>query len=312
MERSLIIGEGTLPVHCANVLLKHGHVVCAVSSPDAPLQQWAAERDVHHFPTLADFTAFARAEPFDYLFSIVNYRILPGSLLSLPKRLAINYHDSLLPRYAGVRATSWALLNGETTHGVTWHLMAEGIDTGDILKQASVPIGTQDTAYKLNLKCYYTAIAAFSELVGELKSGAVTRTRQDLSLRTYFGLSKRPDNNCLISFNWPAAQIDAFCRALDFESTPNPLGMPKVVIGGRLLVAARTEKTGVVSKDIPGTVRQIVGEGIQVATSTEDIILTSIQTVGGRALPMGELRQYGIAPGINIEAPVLSPVSCPE
>jgi methionyl-tRNA formyltransferase len=312
----LIIGEGTLPVQCANLILNQGDTVAAVSSPDAPLAKWAAGRGIPQFRRLADMTGISLSNcqislPVDCLFSVVNYRVVPARLLALA-RLAINYHDSLLPRYAGIRATSWALINGETTHGITWHVMAEGIDTGDILKQASFPVDARDTAYKLNLKCYYTAIAAFKELLVELKAGTVTRTKQDLSQRTYFSRSKRPDEDCLISFQRPAKRTVCLCRALDFESTPNVIGRPKVIVGGRLLMAPQVELAGVRSGAIPGTIVDIQENCARVATSTEDVIVPVFHTLGGRALPMTELSAYGLRVGVNIEASSLAEVSCAE
>jgi folate-dependent phosphoribosylglycinamide formyltransferase PurN len=59
--------------------------------------------------------------------------VLPPTVLRLARRLAINYHDALLPNYAGGNAVSWALLHGEIGHGVTWHEMTERIDAGGIL-----------------------------------------------------------------------------------------------------------------------------------------------------------------------------------
>ena len=61
--------------------------------------------------------------------------ILPKRVLELPRRCAINYHYAPLPKYAGPYATSWAIMQGERVHGVTWHAMIELVDAGDILKQ---------------------------------------------------------------------------------------------------------------------------------------------------------------------------------
>jgi methionyl-tRNA formyltransferase len=312
MLTCLIVGEGTLPVQCAKALLERDIDVRGVSARDEHLKKWAADQKIPQFGSLKELEAFARAEPFDYLFSIVNYRIVPTSLLALPKALAINYHDSLLPRYAGVRATTWALINGESTHGITWHIMEAGIDTGDILKQPEFPIDCGDTVYKLNLKCYYTAIAAFTELVGELKTGTETRVKQDLSQRTYFAIRKRPANDSLLSFRWPAQRILSFCRGLNFEATPNVIGRPKMIIGGRLLMAPSIELAGIHSTATPGTVTGIHGESVQIATSTDDVIVTSVHTLQGRALSMSELGQYGLAVGVMLEEASLSEVTQPE
>ena len=180
------------------------------------------------------------------------------------------------------------------------------------MNQVSFPIDPEDTAYKLNLMCYYTAIAAFAELAKELREGEVRRTPQDLSQRTYFSMRKRPENDCLISFDWPAKQIDAFCRALDFESTPNVIGQPKIVLGGRLLVVPRVLTTHTTSNAVPGSVVSVVRKTIQVATSTEDILIPLVLTVGGRPVGIGELQDYGLTPGASLKATELSAVTFPE
>ena len=310
MVNSIIIGQGTLPVQCANIFAKSA-VVSAVCSPDSPLREWANTARVPHFSTLTTFAAFAEAEPFDYLFSIVNYKVLPQTLLRLPRRMAINYHDGPLPRYGGVYATTWALMAGETTHGITWHVMTDHIDAGDIVKQVTFLIAPQDTAYKLNLKCYYTAIDAFRTMLPDLISGRVRPEKQDLSQRSYFGYSRRPANDCLLSFAWPAIQIDAFCRALDFENARNPIGTPKVIIGGRLLVCRRIELTNVTSSQAPGTVIESTPM-LQVATSTEDIVIPALETIRGRQVSLEELMDYGLQTGLCIHAPDLSLVTHPD
>ena len=307
MSSALIIGQGTLPVMCATIFARHG-MVSGVCSPDDPLRSWARDANVPHFEKLSGLRALAESQPFDYLFSIANYKVLKADLLRLPASMAINYHDGPLPRYGGVYATTWAIMNGETTHGISWHVMTEQVDGGDLLKQAMFPIGQQDTAYKLNLKCYYNAIAAFAELVPELIAGSFQRTPQDLTQRTYFGLSKRPDNDCLINFDSSAQTIDAFCRSLDFEGTPNPMGVPKAVIGGRLYLVKRIELTGIASAQKPGTVVSL-DPVVRVATRTDDIVLPVIASIRGDGVALWELKDQGLLPGVSIHAESLSAVT---
>ena len=308
---SIFVGQGTLPVLCAGALTNLGEPILAVSSPDEPLKRWAADRGIRHIAKMSDVTAFARVTPIDYLFSIVNYRIVPRELLQIPLRLAINYHDGPLPRYGGVRATTWAIMNGETEHGITWHVMTEQIDGGDILKQHNFPIAAADTAHRLNQKCYYTAFAAFCELAKELMDGTEKRLPQDLSQRTYFGLKKAPANDCLISFAWPAEQIERFARALDFENAPNPIGYPKIIVAGRLLAAVEFNRTNVRSSSVPGTV-QFQDDSLRVATGTEDVLVRRVRTLSGRPVSVEEIRGYGVHPEDNIEAADLSRMLCPE
>ena len=113
-------------------------------------------------------------------------RLLPPELLALPRQLAINFHDGPLPRYAGLNATCWALLNGESEHAVTWHVIEDKADTGDILVQQAFPIAADDTAFTLNARCFAFGTQSFGELCNQLANGTATGRAQDLTRRSYF------------------------------------------------------------------------------------------------------------------------------
>src|SRR4051812_20830997 len=121
--RCLLFGEGTLPVRCGDILRHLGHEIVAVISSDPLVATWAVQGDLPHFEAWPGPDTLRTREPFDYLFSIVNPWILPKDVLDPAPRGAINYHDPLLPRYAGPYATPWALINQEPSHGITWHRM---------------------------------------------------------------------------------------------------------------------------------------------------------------------------------------------
>lgn len=183
----LLIGNGGMAAQCATMLVKHGFDVAGVHG-DQALREWVAERNTAATPFLEAFEHFVQwgeTIEFDYLFSVVNFRVLRPSLFGRAKRLAINYHDGPLPRYAGSDATAWALRNGEREHGITWHVIEKRVDSGDILKQRCFPVAADETLSSLNQKCYLAGMRAFDELLRELKTGRVTRTPQDLSLRTF-------------------------------------------------------------------------------------------------------------------------------
>ena len=124
-----------MPIQCAEILLQRGHKVCGIITPDDSCVCWAQEHNIPHADMKQDLVAFLGSQPFDYLFSIVNNSILPKEVFALPRKASINYHDGPLPRYAGTHATSWALMNRERSHGVSWHRIVEMVDAGDILKQ---------------------------------------------------------------------------------------------------------------------------------------------------------------------------------
>ena len=157
----VIIGEGTLPIRCAEILLQRGHVIRGVVSPDGSVGRWAEENGIPAIGSWDALEFFLSQHPFDYLFSIVNSLVLSRSVLALPQQCVINYHDGPLPCYAGSHATSWALMNREERHGVSWHVASEQVDAGDVLKQRAFEIAAGETALSLNARCYDAALASF-------------------------------------------------------------------------------------------------------------------------------------------------------
>lgn len=189
----LLIGQGKMPVQCAEMLVSAGYDLAGVHSPDEPLRDWTRQQGLPCFiPDFAHFRGWGETIAFDYLFSVINFRLLPLSLLQRAQRLAINYHDSPLPRYAGSHAVEWALYNDEPLHGSTWHVIEEKVDSGDILKQCTFPVAPGETAESLSQKCYLAGMRAFRQLLVELKTGSYTRTPQNLTQRTFYKRSERP------------------------------------------------------------------------------------------------------------------------
>lgn len=70
---------------------------------------------------------------------------IPREVIDIPRLGIVNSHPSLLPRYRGPIPVAWAIRNGDSEFGLTYHLMAEEYDTGPILAQGSAPLGPEDT-----------------------------------------------------------------------------------------------------------------------------------------------------------------------
>src|SRR5260370_12430667 len=96
-----IIGEGTLPVRCAEILLDQGHTIYGIISSDEAVSRWARASAIPHLdPGDQDLDELLSRHPFDYLLSIVNDHVLPDQLLHLRLRPAIIYispHLSAFP-----------------------------------------------------------------------------------------------------------------------------------------------------------------------------------------------------------------------
>ena len=297
---AVFIGQGTLLVRCAEEFLHAGHRVVAVVSTEPLIERWAEAQAVPHLDPEDGLVERLRALDFDYLFSVANMRVVPADVLARPRRGAINFHDALLPRYAGAHATSWAIMAGETVHGVTWHEMLERVDAGRILKQRAVEIAPDETAVSLNAKCYEAGIVSFAELIAELAAGTAAFADPRLDERTYFALHKRPAGAGVLDWQRPAGALSAAARALDFGSSPNPLGRPKIDLGDTVLLVPAVEVLPQPSTALPGTVVRAEGAALVVATATSDVRLPEVQTVEGRALAAVDLAGLGIRAGVRL------------
>ena len=79
------------------------------------------------------------------IFSINYLFVVEEDVINLATLFAINLHGSLLPKYRGRTPHVWAIINGEQETGVTAHLMATGVDEGDIIDQQRIPITNNST-----------------------------------------------------------------------------------------------------------------------------------------------------------------------
>jgi natural product biosynthesis luciferase-like monooxygenase protein len=248
----LLLGEQSLLVQCAELLRARGHLIRCIVSEDRRIAGWAATAQLPCYPR---FEALEQAVPggaFDYLLSITNLRMLPPWLLALPRKGAINFHDGPLPRYAGLNAPVWALVNAEKEHGIAWHEIAAGADTGRILVARQFPIADDETVFGLNAQCYQAGLESFAELIEQLEQEALEPQEQDFSRRSYFGLADRPPNAGALDWSRSATDLARLVRALDFGRYPNPVMLPKIVIGNDLLLVRQ-------ASSVPGDPQARVG-----------------------------------------------------
>jgi methionyl-tRNA formyltransferase len=86
--------------------------------------------------------------------------LIPADAIETPRLGIVNGHPSLLPRYRGPFPIAWAVRNGETEIGLTYHLMDATFDTGNVLAQMAIPLSADDTDESL--------FARFPAYAGEL------------------------------------------------------------------------------------------------------------------------------------------------
>ena len=222
---AIFCGNGSLLIQCADAFQQSGGQLQGVITADAQIAAWAVAQGIAHLGT-PEAPDLAGAS-FDWLFSVANLTILPEALTRRARLGAINFHDGPLPGRAGLNVPVWAILDGASTHAITWHEMMAAVDTGAALKVRAFDIEPGDTAFSLNARCYEAGLDSFRELIAELQAGQ--QVRQPLTgARSWNGRAKRPDALATLDFGHSMAGLDRLMRGLDFGGYANPLAVPKV------------------------------------------------------------------------------------
>ena len=139
-------------------------------------------------------------------------RFLSKPILDLPPMGCVNVHGSLLPAYRGAAPIQWALIHGDAETGITTMLMDEGMDTGAVLLQQTVPIEPEDTALELGARLAQAGGALLVETLTRLAERSVVPREQDHSRATMAPLLTKEDG--VIDWTQSATEIANRIRGL--------------------------------------------------------------------------------------------------
>jgi len=303
--RILLIGQAAFAAQVLDRLLAAGDGVAAVVCPPDrgsavdPVKAAAQQRGipVHQFPSLKGPEARAAFETADADLAVLAYvtQIVPEPLLALPRRTAICFHPSLLPRYRGGSAIPWQLIRGETTTGVTVFWPDAGIDTGPILLQRSAPVQPDDTAGSLYYRTIFPlGVDAVVEACALVRTGSAPRLPQDESRATYDPLLT--DEHAAIDWSEATATVRDLVRGCD----PQP-GAWTMWRGERVRLYGPARVVGD-EGTAPGTVLAIDEDGISVATRNGAVRCARVRDGGEKVAAADAARTLGITPGARFGA----------
>lgn len=224
-------------------------------------------------------------------------QIIPQRVLDVPPFGCLNVHGSLLPRWRGAAPMQYALIAGDTETGVTTMQMDAGLDTGDILLQAPLPLAGIENLGALESSLADLGADLLLRTLAALGSGDCPRLPQDLALVT-LAPSLPPDAGAL-DWTRPALDLHNLVRGV----TPKP-GAYTFWQGKRLKVLATAlgEEAGG-EPGTPGTVNNVGAGGISVNTSKGTILLRDVQPESkGRMAAQAWARGARVIPGQCFEA----------
>ena len=199
---------------------------------------------------------------------------IPKSILDLPKYGCVNVHGSLLPRHRGAAPMQYTLLCGDKVGGVTTMMMAEGLDTGDMLLKASIDIDDGETAGTLTPKLALMGADLLETTLNGIVDGSVTPIPQNEAEATV-ARSLKSDAG-FIDFTKTARETLNIYRG----TTPAP-GAYAVFDGKRLKILAA--EYAEVSAEA-GTVCEVTKKGFAVACSEGGIFITEVQPEGKKPM----------------------------
>ena len=219
--------------------------------------------------------------------------LLPKPILSAPRLGCLNIHASLLPRWRGAAPIQRALMAGDAETGITIMQMDEGLDTGPILLQESLPVTPEDDAGTLHDKLATMGARLILRSVADLASAASAPRAQPVEGMTYAAKLTRDDER--LDWRRPANELARQVRAL----SPRP-GAWFATNGDRVKVLA-AERIGQMLDTEPGLV---VDDRLTVACGNGALRITRLQRAGKAPMSADEfLRGYRLPRGTVLPSP---------
>ncbi len=206
----------------------------------------------------------------DFFVVIAYGKILPESVLNLPKKACINVHASLLPKWRGAAPIQFSLLNGDEETGVCTMLMDKGMDTGDLLLTEKTPIDPGENSGQLAEKLSVLGANLIVKTIKEFDD--ISAVRQDHAKATYTRLLNKEDR----LLDWQQTNHSIHCRFRALSPFP---GVVTSFRGKRLVIKEMEKANGgnTDQEENPGTIVAIDSEGFDIACGEGSVRILACQ-----------------------------------
>ena len=224
-------------------------------------------------------------------------KILPESVLNLPRFGMINVHASLLPRYRGAAPVQRAVIDGMPETGVTIMRMVLALDAGGMFAKVTRPIGSDETSDIVERDLAHLGASLLLDVIDDLAAGRAVEESQDDSLSTY--ASKITKEEGLI--DWTLAAADIHNRVRGLYPWPHAFSY----LNGERLIVMRSHVAPEPTSADPGTIVDVSSGAISVATGHGGrLAIDEVQPEGRRAMKVRDyLAGHPIQPGTRFSAP---------
>ena len=221
--------------------------------------------------------------------------LLPRAVLEIPRYGCLNIHASLLPRWRGASPIQHAILAGDETSGITLMKMAAGLDTGDMIARAEIPIETHWTAADLHDALAPLGARLLREVLTDLPAALAAAEPQDDAHATYAPRLEKSDAE--IDWHKPAERLLREIRAY------YPWPVSYTALEGENLRLWRAEPAPGVDAGEPGLVIAHDSRAVYVGCADAAIAVTELQFPGRRRCSAGEALNARDLTGIRLGGP---------
>jgi len=207
---------------------------------------------------------------------VVAFRMLPVIVWDMPEHGTWNLHGSLLPRYRGAAPINWAVANGDDVTGVTSFKLKHEIDTGAILYQETMPIGSYDTAGDVYGKLMHLGAQVVLKTADTIATGQYELLPQDEA-----AVSKAPKvykETCELSFDQPVVQVYNFVRGM----SPYPAAW--TMVDGKEFKIIRAEISDETATEAPGTLITDNKRYLKFACTDGYLVCTEVKMAGKKQM----------------------------
>ncbi len=282
--------------HLAALLSSEHEVIAVYTQPDrpagrgkkltaSPVKTIALEHDIPVYQPENFKSDEAKQELADLnadIMVVVAYGLLlPQVVLDTPKLGCINVHGSILPRWRGAAPIQRSIWAGDAETGVTIMQMDIGLDTGDMLKIATLPIEASDTSASMYEKLAGLGPDALIDCLADIATGQAEPVKQDDELANY--AKKLSKEEARINWNDDAAHIERCVRAF------NPWPMSHFEAAENSIKVWQSRVAEQASDKPAGTIVQADKTGIYVATGNGTLVLEQLQVPGKKAMSVQDI-----------------------
>ncbi|MGR5069629.1 MULTISPECIES: methionyl-tRNA formyltransferase [Vibrio] len=282
--------------HLAALLSSEHEVIAVYTQPDrpagrgkkltaSPVKTIALEHDIPVYQPENFKSDEAKQELADLnadIMVVVAYGLLlPQAVLDTPKLGCINVHGSILPRWRGAAPIQRSIWSGDAETGVTIMQMDIGLDTGDMLKIATLPIEATDTSASMYEKLAGLGPDALIDCLLDIAAGKAEPVKQEDELANY--AKKLSKEEARIDWNNDAAHIERCVRAF------NPWPMSHFETAENSIKVWQSRVAEQISNKPAGTIVQADKTGIYVATGNGVLVLEQLQVPGKKAMSVQDI-----------------------